>query len=328
MSRHLSNMQRTCLLLVCVLSLGVSRSTSQDDHSFSAQVTLVRVPTLVQDSSGALVSGLHAADFIIEDDGVQQSAHLDEAAESEPVSLMVAVQSGRKAPDEYKRMTGLASMLDPILSNRENEAAVLFFDSKLDLVQNFTPDGDQVEKQLKKLPWGDRGAAIMDAVAYSARLLGRRPEGRKRVLLLISETRDHGSKFTNLESALAAINNNDVSIYALPFAPYLSQELDDLRGSNKQEWTPGIDLLARMQELRQAMRKNIPHALTSISGGEYQLFLSRNGFENHLIDFANHLHNRYELSFEPKNPHPGLHQIRVRLREAMSNDTLIYRTTY
>jgi len=321
-------MRRTCWILVCVLVLVVSQSNSQDDQSFSAQVTLVRVPTLVQDSSGALVSGLHAADFIIEDDGAPQSIHLDEAAESEPVSLIVAVQCGGRAPKEYQRMTGLSSMLDPILSNRENEAAVLFFDSKLDIVQDFTANGEQVEEKLKKLPSGDRGAAIMDAVAYSARLLGRRPEGRKRVLLLISETRDHGSKFTTLETALAAINNNDVSIYSLPFSPYLSQQLDDLRGSNKQEWTPVINLLARMQELRQSMRKNIPYTLATLTGGEYQRFLSRKGFEDHLIDFANHLHNRYELSFEPKNPHPGLHQIRVRLRDAKSNDTLIYRTTY
>ncbi len=321
-------MQRTRLLLLCLLVLTGGSSIAQDDRTFSTQVTLVRVPTLVRDATGALVAGLHASDFIIEDDGTSQSVHLDESAESEPVSLMIAVQSGGRAPKEFQRMTGLSSMLDPILSNRENEGAVLFFDSKLDLVQDFTSDGDQVEKQLKKLPWGDRGAAIMDAVAYSARLLGRRPEGRKRVLLLISETRDHGSKFTTLEAALAAINNNDVSIYALPFSPYLSQQLDDLRGSNKEEWTPVIDLLARMHELRQAMRKNIPYTLASITGGEYQLFLSRNGFEDHLIDFANHLHNRYELSFEPKNPHPGLHQIRVRLGDAKSNDNLIYRTTY
>ena len=316
------------MLLLCVFALGSSHSTAQEDHNFSTQVTLVRVPTLVRDATGAIVSGLHASDFVIEDDGVPQSVHLDEASESEPVSLIVAVQSGGRAAKEYQRITGLSSMLDPILSNGENEAAVLFFDSKLDLVQDFTSDGDQVEKQLKKLPEGDRGAAIMDAVAYSARLLSRRAEGRKRVLLLISETRDHGSKFTTLETALAAINNNDVSIYTVPFAPYASQQLDTLRGSNKDEWSPVINVLARMQELRQAMRKNVPHTLASISGGEYQLFLSRNGFEDHLIDFANHLHNRYELSFEPKNPHPGLHQIRVRLREAKSNNTVIYRTTY
>lgn len=326
---HLSIcMQKTCLGLLCVIVLTVAGATAQDDQAFTAHGNLVRVPTLVRDPSGALVFGLHATDFIIEDDGTSQRVHLDETAEAEPVSLMIAVQSGRKAANEYKRMTGLASMLDPILSNSDNEAAVLFFDSKLDLVQDFTSNGDQVENRLKKLPSGDHGAAIMDAVAFSSRLLGRRPEGRKRVLLLISETRDHGSKFTTLESALGAINSNDVSIYTLPFAPYLSQQLDDLRGSNKDEWTPVIDLWARMQELRQAMRKNIPHTLASITGGEYQLFLSRNGLEDHLIDFANHLHNRYELSFEPKDPHPGLHQIRVLLRDDSRKATLLYRTTY
>lgn len=326
---HLSNcMRKSSLGLLCVFVLTAAAATAQDDQTFTARGNLVRVPTLVRDATGALVSGLHATDFIIEDDGTSQSAHLDETAEAEPVSLMIAVQSGRKAANEYKRMTGLASMLDPILSNPDNEAAVLFFDSKLDLVQDFTSDGDQVENRLKKLPSGDHGAAIMDAVAFSSRLLGRRPEGRKRVLLLISETRDHGSKFTTLESALGAINSNDISIYTLPFAPYLSQQLDDLRGSNKDEWTPVIDLWARMQELRQAMRKNIPHTLASITGGEYQLFLSRNGLEDHLIDFANHLHNRYELSFEPKDPHPGLHQIRVLLRDDSRKATLLYRTTY
>lgn len=33
-----------------------------------------------------------------------------------------------------------------------------------------------------------------------------------------------------------------------------------------------------------------------------------------MIDFTNHLHNRYLLSFEPKDPHPGLHKVSVRLR--------------
>jgi hypothetical protein len=33
------------------------------------------------------------------------------------------------------------------------------------------------------------------------------------------------------------------------------------------------------------------------------------------------------LSIAPKNPHPGLHQIRVRLREA-GNYTVLARTSY
>jgi hypothetical protein len=35
-----------------------------------------------------------------------------------------------------------------------------------------------------------------------------------------------------------------------------------------------------------------------------------------MIDFTNHVHSRYLLSIEPKNPHAGLHPLQVRLRDA------------
>ena len=320
-------MQRTCLLLLCSL-LTAATAMGQEERTFSAQSNLVRVPTLVLDQNGAAVLGLSLANFIVEDDGIAQAANMDEEPESEPVSMMIAIQCGGRAKREFGRMNGLSSMLDPLLSNPQNEAAVLFFDSKLNLDRNFTSNADGVEKDMQELPSGDGGAAILDAIAYSARLLGQRPKDHKRVLLLISETRDHGSHFTKLDDALKAVDGNEVSVYALPFSPYVSQQLDDLRGSNREEWTPTIDILARLQDIRQAMRKNIPQTIAHLTGGEYQRFSTQRAFENHLIDFANHLHSRYELSFEPNNPHPGLHQIRVRMRDPNSHRTLICRTTY
>jgi hypothetical protein len=47
-----------------------------------------------------------------------------------------------------------------------------------------------------------------------------------------------------------------------------------------------------------------------------------------MISFANHLHSRYLLSFEPKNPQPGLHQIRVRLRNPVADETVLFRSSY
>jgi hypothetical protein len=44
--------------------------------------------------------------------------------------------------------------------------------------------------------------------------------------------------------------------------------------------------------------------------------------------FANHVHNRYLLSFQPKSPHPGLHQIRVRLKDLQRNETVLSRSNY
>jgi len=40
------------------------------------------------------------------------------------------------------------------------------------------------------------------------------------------------------------------------------------------------------------------------------------------------LHSHYRLSFEPKDPHPGLHSIRVRLRDPAQNESVLFRSSY
>jgi len=303
-------------------------AAGQQETSFSSQGNLVPVPTLVRDAAGNAVYGLQAQDFIIEDDGVEQAVHLDEAAEAEPISLVIAVQCGRRAQREFGRMAGLSAMLDPVLSGPRNEAALLLFDSKLNLVQDFTKYAEVIEEDLKNLEPGDHGAAILDAVAYSAKMLAKRPAGRQRVLLLISETRDHGSHFAKVDDAVRLVGVTHTLVYALPFSPYISQQLDTARGSNRDEWGPGLDIIEKLAAARQAMRKNSAKALASMTGGEYELFATRKSFEADMVGFANHLHSRYLLSFEPKNPHPGLHRIQVRLRQTDSNQTVLFRSTY
>jgi VWFA-related protein len=315
----------TCILVVAAVSVGFA--AAQQEPSFSAHANLVRVPTLVRDATGNAVYGLHAEDFIIEDDTIPQTVHLNESAEAAPLSIMIAVQRGRRAKREFQRIAGIFSMLDPVLSSENTEASLLFFDSKLDLVHDFTGNAEEIEGALNNLDSGDHGAAILDAVAYSARLLGRRGDGRQLVLLLISETRDHGSKFTKLDETIRLINQNNSLVFAFPFSPYASQQLDVVRGANKDEWKPNIDLLEKLAAARQAIRKNTPKALTLMTGGEYEFFATRNGFETDLSTFSNHLHSRYELSFEPLDPKPGLHQIRVRLRDP-KNWSVLFRSSY
>jgi len=326
-----SSIFATLLIIVALMPLlATTAAAAQQEPTFSSQTNLVLVPTMVGDEKGNVVYGLHAADFIIEDDGVEQAVHLDEAAESVPVSLVIAVQSGRRAWREFARMRGLPSMLDPVLSDKNNQAALLVFDSKLNLVRHFTNNGDLIEGDLKALQPGDKGAAILDAVSYSTKLLAGQPDRRQRVLLLISETRDHGSHFAKLDDIITLMGVTNTAVYTLPFSPSLSQVLDTERGSNRDEayWNAPPDIAAPLLMARQAMKKNIPKAIAAMTGGEYELFSSRKGFETRMNSFSNHLHNRYLLSFEPKNPHPGLHRIRVRLKDPDQAKTILFRTNY
>jgi len=162
---HLTSMPKAILVLLTMFVVFPSAS-AQGQPGFTTQANLVPVPALVRDATGNAVYGLQEKDFILEDDGIEQSVHLDEATEPRPVSLVVAVQTGRRASREFDRITGLSSMLDSVLSDPNNEAAVVFFDSKLNLARDFTNDDDAIETDLKSPHSGDGGAAILDAVAY------------------------------------------------------------------------------------------------------------------------------------------------------------------
>jgi hypothetical protein len=238
----------------------------------------------------------------------------------------VAIQRGRRANYEFPRIQGLRTMLDPLFSQGTARVAVVEFDSQVDLIRNFTRDASLVAADLTNLQAGDGGAVILDAVNYSVNLLKQEPEGRLRILLLISETRDHGSK-VKIEDAVASIGQSNAVMYALAFSPALSNILDTARGTNKDEERAGVDILDLADLLTQAIRKNVPSTIAAMTGGEYELFATRKKFEIRMNDFTNHLHSRYLLSFAPKSPHPGLHQIRVGLK-APQTDTVLARTSY
>ncbi len=317
---------RVCLLVLLLMSGAVA----QQDSNLRVQANTVLVPTLVKDAEGHIVYGLTQKDFVVDDDGVEQSIHLDDSAESEPASVVVAIQTGRRAWREFSRMRGVGPMLIPVFNQLRSRVALVEFDSHVNLVENFSDDETSINEDLKRLQAGDNGAAIRDAVAFSVSLLEKEPPERRRILLLVSENRDHGSHVTKTDDVVAAIGNSNTTVYALAFSPSLSQVLDTERGTNRDEayWDAPPDIIGTLLMARNAMKKNITRAIATMTGGEYELFTTRKGFEDRLVDFNNHLHSRYALSFAPQRPHPGLHQIHVRLKQPEPRISVLARTSY
>jgi VWFA-related protein len=317
------SLRRLCASLLLALLSGGALS---QETTLRSQSNLVLIPALVKDAQGAIVYGLGAKNFMVEDNGVEQAVRLEEAPEGQPVSLVIAIQRGRRAVYEFPRMQGLKTMLDPLFATGTARAAVVEFDSQVELIRNFTSDESLIDADLANLHAGDNGAAILDAIHYSVGLLEKEPQERLRVLLLISETRDHGSH-VKIDDAVAAIGRCNAVMYALAFSPGLSNILDTARGTNKDEMHGGVNFIDLAYRTAQAMRKNVPSTMAAMTGGEYELFATRKKFEGRMTDFTNHLHSRYLLSFAPRSPRPGLHQITVRLKDA-SDHTVLARTSY
>jgi VWFA-related protein len=181
------------------------------------QSTVVLVPALVSNRKGELVFSLKADDFRVTDDGIEQKLILDQDTSSEPLALVVAVQSGGLGRGKLSSYRNLGTAIEAIQGGMAGRVAVVAFDSTPQLVQDFTPDVDVAAGAIQDLDPGDKGAAILDGLRFSVDLLRREPVNYRRAILLISETLDHGSQ-TQLVDALHAISDTNTAIYALSFS--------------------------------------------------------------------------------------------------------------
>src|SRR5579863_3247846 len=147
-------------VLALLGSIALPQATNQDanqETTLRSRSNVVLVPTLVKDLQGGIVYGLQGKDFIVEDDGIEQPVRLDEAPDGQPISLVVAIQRGRRAYAEFPRVQGLKSMLDPLFALGAARVAVVEFDSQVNLRRDFTKDASLVSADLTSLQPGDDG---------------------------------------------------------------------------------------------------------------------------------------------------------------------------
>ena len=292
---------------------------------FACKRSEVLVPTLVQMPSGEIIYGLGPTDFELLDNGVPQQLHVDDDLDNEPVSVVVAVEKGRMAALEFDKINRLAPLIDLFLGDGSSEAAFVSFDSKPQLVVPFTRDADRLGHELKRIEPGDGGAAILDTVGFSVKLLEDRPKDYRRVLLLISETRDHGSHDVDAKRLVEEIGISNTLVLSVTFSPSKALLLHDLRATAGRR--RAADLLTPVLMAVQAVRKNVAREIALMSGGEYAPFTTERGFEDRVQEVAKHARNRYLLSFRPTDNTPGLHVLDVRLTRNLGA-RVVARTSY
>lgn len=281
-----------------------------DQPTLSVTTKEVLVPTLVERHDGGVVYGLTGKDFLVTDNGVPQKVHVQEEMDTAPVSLVVAVEQGGMSVLEFDKFSRLGPLLDAFLADSNSQAALVGFDSIPHLLHDFTHSSDDLNESLRHMQPGDGGDAILDTVSYAVDLLDTQPREYRRVLLLISEARDHGSKHTKVEQLIRKVGRSDVLILTVSFSPARAEFLHDLAD---QDDVRTMNMVSALVMLVQAMKKNVTKEVAEMSGGEYTTFTTDKRFEQRILDAAKHTRNRYLLSFSPTNPTPGLHTLKVDL---------------
>jgi VWFA-related protein len=333
----LITMMRCAVILAFVLPLAAQ------DSRFNVRSRLVLVPVTVSDSNGHSVDGLEASDFLLLDDQRERKVTVDTIATGvAPIALVIAVQSSGISTPVLEKVRKIGAMVQPLVTGERGCAGVVSFAEKVAWLQECTSDPDAIQRALYRLQPGEhKEAAMLDAVNQAIDRLRKQPNAR-RVLLLISESRDRGSE-TDLKTVTIAAQSADVTIYALTYSaiktaftskapltlqshdksPQTTPESDVMHTANgappskyNQIIIPEdqrVDLIAGIGELARLSQPNTTQVLAEATGGVTFPFTRQKGLEDAIQKFGAELHSQYVLSFVPQDAAPGYHNLEVSL---------------
>ena len=300
-------------LLAC-LATGLTCVVAGQERSFRTEIRVVQVPVAVTDAKGANVDGLTARDFLVTDDGAPRETVLDTFGTGmAPISLVIAVQTSGISKPALTKVRRIGGMIMPLVIGRRGEAAVVTFDDEVNWRLNFTGNSDAIQKAVKGLeitgsPHANMQARMLDAVVDAADLMKER-KGR-RVLLLISESKDRGSN-AHLEQVVQAVERQGVEVFA---ATYSASSMAWIADPDDLPPPSGTNYLTVFSELFRLGKINHALALTQATGGRDYSFLRERGIEKAVEALGADVHSQYILSFPPpENASKGMHEIAVSL---------------
>jgi VWFA-related protein len=276
--------------------------------TFRVPARLVVAPTSVTDNHGRFVNGLSVSDFSLFDNDVPQQIHED--GDFLPISVAVVIQTNLAARPIQPRLDELGPLLGALVVGEGGEAAILTFDHRVRVAQDFTGDLGRLTRVLRLIEFSYWDSHLLDASVKAIDLLKHRPDYRRRILLVISETHDDGSE-SKLRDVIAQAELNNVLIYSLT----ISRAHAALQG------LASGDLLPMIQQIyggaKDLIIKNPLAVLTGYSGGEQYTLMNRESLEQAVRKMGEEIHGQYLLSFTPVNtPESGYHKIRVALNRS------------
>jgi len=265
---------------------------------FRTAAHVVVVPVTVMDSKGRRVAGLQKADFELLDQGNAQTFQLEEM--NAPVSLVVAVETAATSAAALEKVRKMGGMFEPLLAGSDGEVGLIAYDNEVRVLSELAHDGDEFGLRMKHLQVMGGGGRMHDAVAEAVRMLRVRPTARRRVLVLIGESKDLGSEL-KLDRAVSIAQQANVSVYPLTYSrtatPFTSKE--PIAGNM------GLDLLGGLRELVRLGKANSAAELARFTGGWTNAFVKQNGLQEAIQRISEDLHLQYLLTFEAKGVKAG-----------------------
>jgi VWFA-related protein len=304
--------------------------TASQTSAIRVEANEVIAPVIVTNRSGEMLLTLAQKDFHIFEDGVEQPiAHFGVGGEQLSIALLVENSSRIQPYVPAIRKAG-SVFAQPVLG-LSAEATILEYDQSVRTLAKFTTDADALQHTIASIEPGDAGASLYDGMQRSLSALEERPQGQRRILLVIGESQDTGSE-SKFGDVLRHAQIANVTIYSvglsstaaalrappkdygaqLPPLPTGDPRLDEAN----REMQTGADLMALAVWLIETGKNAIgPNALAVASkstGGLNIHTVKDRSIERAIDAIGGELHAQYTVGYTPRaNADSGYHEIKV-----------------
>jgi VWFA-related protein len=264
---------------------------------FKSSVDLVTVSAAVRNSRGKVIRDLQKDDFEVLDAG-RRVVIKDFYSGDSPISLAILldISGSMSVGGNIERARDAIAMTAANLRDKQDEAALFTFDSKLQEVVPFTSDLDRVRaRSLEGKPWGI--TSLFDAIGETARLVGER-SNKHRALLVVTDGVDTSSKLTPAQvSGIASLI--DVPVYLLAVV-------------NPADHPEG-EFEARRTDAKISQQGELAD-LSRWTGGDLRFASVPSHLVDAVRDILTELRFQYLITFEP-SVRPGWHPLEIRTRK-------------
>ena len=278
-------------------------------HSIRSRVNEVTAPVTVRDPKGEMVFDLKQDNFRVYDNGAEQKIdHFDVGGD--PLSIVLVFESSSHIEPMFPSIKHAGIVFTETVMALTSEAAVISYDSTVDLHQKFTTDPDSVQYAVEHLPLGVDDAHLYDAMAKGITMLDERPAVRRRIMVVVGESQDTGSE-NRLGEVLRQAQLANVTIYSIG----LSTAMADLR-KKPDHVNEYPDLLALAVWLvktgKNALTRNSLAVASEATGGLHVATMKDRSIEKAIDEIGGELHAQYTIGYRPHADDPeGYHEIKV-----------------
>jgi VWFA-related protein len=311
-------------------------SEESPETTFRSSTFNIIAPTLVTDKAGNIIDGLQPHQFYLLDNKKSQDIHVDVAFL--PISMVVLVEASARVDGTILTQLKKLGTLIPTVAGDHGEVAVVAVDSRLRTMQDFTSDTDKIKAAIDKINAGNSGNRIIDGVDQAVYMLRHRPKENRKIILLVSETRDQESE-GRLKQTLMDANFSNVIVYTVDISQVIVRLTEkpqpprpdpiaitaqptyagrpNTPTTNSQNYGPAqVQFLPVLTEIYKETKRifvdSTTEALAKGTGGQEFSFTKQRGLEDAMQKISTEIRSQYLITYAPNNKEePGFHTIVV-----------------